>query len=123
MPLSLNYRKHRGLSQLFLAFHVLFLSVLILALHPQISTSFDEDFPTDESKVVGIQDFIQNVSLSRTLKLYYGQRLAGFFLAVVLDLTCRDRVFPFDHCACPRISYRHSVVGLPPMRSPPSWLI
>ena len=123
MPLSLNYRKHRGLSRLFLAFHALFLSVLLLALHPQISTSFDEDFQNSESRVVGIQDFIQNVSLSRTLKLYYGQRLAGFFLAVVLDPTYRDRVFPFDHCACPRISYHDSVVGLPPMRSPPSWLI
>jgi hypothetical protein len=123
MPLSFNCRKHTGLSRLFLAFHVLFLSVLILALHPQISTSFDEDFQTSESRVVGIQDFIQNVSLSRTLKLYDAQRLAGFFLAVVLNLTYRDRVFPFNHCACPRISYRHSVVGLPPMRSPPSWLI
>jgi len=124
MPITLNLRKRGELSRLFLAFHALFLSVLLLALHPQISTSSDENFQIGESRVIRILDFIQNGRLSGTLKLHHAQRLAGFYLAaVVLNLTYRDRVFPFNHCACPRISVCHCVVGLQPTRSPPSWFI
>lgn len=122
MRFRFNFMKSKNVRRFYLAFHVLVLGLFFLAIRPQVSTSFDERFPSDASKFVAVSGFLQSTSLSRQLKFDESERLAAALLAPVLNPPRSDRARPLNHI-CAYNCFYDSVVGLLPTRSPPIPLI